>query len=134
MKKYKSFLNEKFNQLMHDCNNDIVDILKKSGYYVRYHSRIYQDTIIEKTELISTTYTNSEVKYNEIVYINAYSFIKLKEKSENYSDDYFLYPVYLLEKLKNKDAINYQELPFYDDLFKVLDYYNMHKNMEDFNI
>jgi len=134
MKNYKNYINEEFNQIIHDCNRKIVEILKKSDYCVSYHSRIYHSTLIKKTELISTAYNKNDEKYGDIIYIDAYSFIKLKEDSNNYSDNYFLYPVNLLEKLKNKEVINYQELPFYDELFKVLDYYNMHQNLKKFDI
>ena len=133
MKKYTNFINEEFNQLMFDCNIKIINIIKTSGYIVHYHQRIYETTLLSKKELISSSYYDFTMKYEEMIYEDVYSFIRVYDP-QNYGDNYFLYPVDLLENIKNKKVINYQELPFYDELFEVLNFYNKNIKRKEFNL
>jgi len=127
-------LNLEHDDLTMECNRRIIEIIRKSGYIVHYHARIYQSTVLEKNNLISTTYNSFEEKYGEIVYLDAYSFFKNNFDPINYSDNYFIYPIKYVQKLKDDDVINYKKLPFFDDLFEVLSYYNKQKIIKKFKI
>jgi len=122
------------NDLIRECNRRIIKIIRSSGYIVHYHSNIYKSTLDGKKELISTTYKDYEDKYSGVVFYDTYSFFKNNFNPENYGDEYFIYPITYLQQLKKGEAFNYQELPFFDELFEVLDFYNKQKQVKKFKI
>jgi hypothetical protein len=131
--KFKLFESNEI-EIINICNTKIVELIKPTGYIVHYHARIYLTTLENKKELISTTYNDWNEKYDDMLLIDTYSFLKTKDP-KNYSDEYFLYPIEYVEKLKeNKEVINYQKLPFFDDLFEILNYYQKEKRIRQFKI
>ena len=123
-----------FDELEKICNKKIIEIIRKSGYITHFHSNIYKTTIEGKDNLISTVYGSYKEKYGDIVFLNTYSFFKNDFDPANYGDEYFVFPLSYLQKLKDGEAFKHQVLPFYDELFDVLEYYNKQKTIKKFKI
>lgn len=118
-----------------ELNNQIAEIIKKSGYIVSTHGRIYADTLVNKTELLSTTYNNVQQKYSTLLYVDTCSLKKLNYNPENYLLNDFIYPIEMLEKLyDNVDVINYKELDFFPELFNIVKIYKKRKKANKFNL
>jgi len=106
-----------------EYDNEVENILKNSGYVIIKHSRIYQTTLLNKKELLSTVYLDIGSKYNEMIYIDTYSFKKIEgdDNISNYYNDNFKLSQDIVKKLKNKDnVVNYVELPFFVELFNTI--------------
>jgi len=111
-----------------DNNNKIAELIRSNGYIIALHDRIYLSTIIDKPELISTTYTDFTNKYGDQLLLGAYSFEKIDMKEVgNYPLSAFYYPVEMLEKLfYSNRRINYIELDFFDELKELqMDYHRI---------
>jgi len=130
--KFEKF--EYYDDITKECHKRIIEIMRPSGYIIHYHSNIYKTTIENKKDLISTTYDSYESKYGDVVFHDTYSFFKNNFDPINYGNEYFLYPINHIQKLKDGEVLNYKKLPFFDDLFEVLDYYNKQKTIEKFKI
>ena len=131
--KFKLYENYMLSSDVDILKGKIVDIMRGSGYVVQYHDRIYSSTLIKRTDLYCTIFTEKNIKYNEEIYLNVLSFKEIK-KPENYSSQYFYFPIELLYKLKTDDVINYVELPFLKDLLKIEDDFNLLKKIDEYEI
>jgi hypothetical protein len=132
IQEFKIFEN---NEYMSDLNNEIAEIIKKSGYYVANHTRIYYSTLQNKPELISNVYKNKKYKYEDTLLLDLFSFKKLNDNVGNYQLQHFLYPIEMLEMLYDKEnVINYKELPFFDELFEIVKRFKKIKQAKKFNL
>jgi hypothetical protein len=132
IQEFKIFEN---NEYMSDLNNEIAEIIKKSGYYVANHTRIYYSTLQNKPELISNVYKKSMNKYEDTLLLDLFSFKKLNDNAVNYQLQHFLYPIEMLEMLYDKEnVINYKELPFFDELFEIVKRFKKIKQAKKFNL
>jgi len=132
LEQYNLFEN---NYYMSKLNNEIAIIIKKSGYIVNTHPRIYYGTLKHKKDLYCTTYKSKEYKYEDTLLNDTYSIKKLNYNPENYHLDHFLYPIEMLEKLyDDENVINYVELPMLSDLFKIVEKVKKIKKSKNFNL
>jgi hypothetical protein len=132
IQEFKLFEN---NEYMSDLNNEIAEIIKKSGYYVINHTRIYYSTMKNRSDLISNVYKNKIYKYDDTLLLDLFSFKKLNDNVDNYQLQHFLYPIEMLEMLYDKEnVINYKELSFFDELFEIVKRFKKIKQAKKFNL
>jgi len=132
IQEFKIFEN---NEYMSYLNNEIAEIIKKSGYYVINHTRIYYSTIKNRSDLISNVYKKKDYKYDDTILLDLFSFKKLNDNPDFYQLQHFLYPIEMLEMLYDKEnVLNYKELPFFGELFEIVKRFKKIKKSKNFNL